>query len=182
MRAATMPLPTRARSIDDMNVQGASKFLGIAAPVRVRVRFDRRNERGGAVACHREILQEWQMRAAYYESNGPAREVLKVGDVATPTPGPGEVRVKLATSGVNPSDVKSRMGRTRKIAWPRVVPHSDGAGVIDRIGDGVLPSRLGERVWVWNGQWKRAFGTAAEYICIPTHQAVKLPDAVGFEV
>jgi NADPH2:quinone reductase len=108
--------------------------------------------------------------------------VLKVGDVATPTPGPGEVRVKLATSGVNPSDVKSRMGRTRKIAWPRVVPHSDGAGVIDRIGDGVLPSRLGERVWVWNGQWKRAFGTAAEYICVPSHQAVKLPDAVGFEV
>jgi NADPH2:quinone reductase len=122
------------------------------------------------------------MRAAYYEANGPAREVLKLGELPTPEPGPGEVRVKLATSGVNPSDVKSRMGRTRKIAWPRVVPHSDGAGVIDRIGEGVLPSRLGERVWVWNGQWKRAFGTAAEYICLPSHQAVKLPDGIGFEI
>jgi NADPH2:quinone reductase len=122
------------------------------------------------------------MRAAYYEANGAAREVLRVGEVPTPEPGPGEVRVKLATSGVNPSDVKSRAGRTRKIAWPRVVPHSDGAGIIDRIGEGVLPARLGERVWVWNGQWKRAFGTAAEYICLPSHQAVKLPDAVGFEV
>jgi NADPH2:quinone reductase len=122
------------------------------------------------------------MRAAYYEANGPAREVLRIGEVPTPEPGPGEVRVKLATSGVNPSDVKSRMGRTRKIAYPRVIPQSDGAGVIDRIGEGVLPARLGERVWVWNGQWKRAFGTAAEYICLPSHQAVKLPDAVGFEI
>jgi NADPH2:quinone reductase len=122
------------------------------------------------------------MRAAYYEANGPAREVLKLGEVPTPEPGPGEVRVKLATSGVNPSDVKSRLGRTRKIAFPRVVPHSDGAGVIDKIGEGVLPARLGERVWVWNGQWKRAFGTAAAFICLPSHQAVKLPDAVGFDV
>jgi NADPH2:quinone reductase len=122
------------------------------------------------------------MRAAYYEANGAAREVLKLGEVPTPEPGPGEVRVRLATSGVNPSDVKSRAGRTRKIAYPRVVPHSDGAGVIDRIGEGVLPSRLGERVWVWNGQWKRAFGTAAEFITLPMHQAVKLPDAVGFEI
>ena len=70
--------------------------------------------------------------------------------------GPGEVRVKLATSGVNPSDVKSRQGATRKIAYPRVIPQSDGAGTIDEIGDGVAPSRVGERVWVWNGQWKRA--------------------------
>ena len=121
------------------------------------------------------------MRAAYYETNGSAREVLRVGEVETPQAGPGEVRVKLATSGVNPSDVKARQGATRKIAWPRVIPHSDGAGVIDQVGDGVPKSRLGERVWLWNGQWKRAFGTAAEFIALPAAQAVKLPDAVSFE-
>ncbi|HZQ15095.1 MAG TPA: NADPH:quinone reductase [Pseudolabrys sp.] len=121
------------------------------------------------------------MRAAYYERNGTARDVLRVGDVETPRPGPGEVRVKLATSGVNPSDVKSRQGSTRKIAWPRVIPQSDGAGVIDQVGDGVAKSRIGERVWVWNGQWKRAFGTGAEYIALPSAQAVKLPEKVGFE-
>jgi NADPH2:quinone reductase len=91
------------------------------------------------------------------------------------------VRVKLATSGVNPSDVKARQG-SRKIAWPRLIPQSDGAGVIDQVGDGVPKSRIGERVWVWNGQWKRPFGTAAEYIALPAAQAVKLPDDVSFEV
>ena len=121
------------------------------------------------------------MRAAYYEQNGSAREVLRVGEVETPQAAPGEVRVKLAASGVNPSDVKSRQGSTRKIAWPRVIPHSDGAGVIDQVGDGIAKSRLGERVWIWNGQWKRAFGTAAEYIALPAAQAVKLPDKIGFE-
>jgi NADPH2:quinone reductase len=121
------------------------------------------------------------MRAAYYESNGSAREVLRVGEVDTPQAGSGEVRVKLATSGVNPSDVKSRQGATRKIAWPRVIPQSDGAGVIDQIGDCVAKSRIGERVWVWNGQWKRAFGTAAEYIALPAANAVKLPDKISFE-
>ncbi len=121
------------------------------------------------------------MRAAYYEQNGAAREVLRVGEVETPQAGPGEVRVKLATSGVNPSDVKSRQGSTRKIAWPRLIPHSDGAGVIDQVGDGIAKSRLGERVWVSNGQWKRAFGTAAEYIALPAAQAVKLPDTISFE-
>jgi NADPH:quinone reductase len=121
------------------------------------------------------------MRAAYYERNGTARDVLRVGEVETPHAGAGEVRVKLATSGVNPSDVKSRTGLTRKMAWPRVIPQSDGAGVIDEVGEGVPRSRLGERVWVWNGQWKRAFGTAAEYIALPAAQAVKLPDRVSFE-
>jgi NADPH2:quinone reductase len=121
------------------------------------------------------------MRAAFYEKNGTAREVLRVEEVETPQAGPGEVRVKLATSGVNPSDVKSRQGSTRKIAWPRVIPQSDGAGVIDRAGDGIAKSRIGERVWVWNGQWKRAFGTAAEYITLPAAQAVKLPDKLSFE-
>ena len=120
------------------------------------------------------------MRAVYYEKNGTARDVLRLGDVDTPTAGPGEVRVKLAASGVNPSDVKARQG-SRKIAWPRLIPHSDGAGVIDQAGPGVPQSRVGERVWVWNGQWKRAFGTAAEYITLPSLQAVRLPDDVTFE-
>ena len=121
------------------------------------------------------------MRAAYYEQNGSAREVLRVDEIETPQAGPGEVRVKLAASGVNPSDVKARQGATRKIAWPRLIPHSDGAGAIDQVGDGIAKSRIGERVWIWNGQWKRAFGTAAEFIALPAAQAVKLPDKVGFE-
>jgi NADPH2:quinone reductase len=83
--------------------------------------------------------------------------------------------VRLLTSGVNPSDVKSRAGLTRKIAFPRVIPHSDGAGEIDRVGEGVSPTRVGERVWVWNGQWRRASGTAAESIVLPSEQAVPLP-------
>lgn len=122
------------------------------------------------------------MRAAYYEKNGPAGEVLHVGEVETPRPGPGEVRVKLAFSGVNPSDWKSRSGTVRKIAFPRVIPHSDGAGVIDLTGDGVPATRVGERVWVWNGQWKRPFGTCAEYIVLPAAQAVPLPTNASFEV
>ena len=121
------------------------------------------------------------MRAAFYDVNGTAADVLRVADVATPTPGHGEVRVKLKTSGVNPSDVKSRLGATRKIAFPRVIPHSDGAGEIDAVGDGVPKSRIGERVWIWNGQWKRPSGTAAEYIVLPEAQAVKLPGAISLE-
>jgi NADPH2:quinone reductase len=120
------------------------------------------------------------MRAAYYEANGSAREVLRIGEIETPQAGPGEVRVKLATSGVNPSDVKARQG-SRKIAWPQLIPQSDGAGVIDQVGDGVPKSRIGERAWVWNGQWKRPFGTAAEYIAVPASMAVKLPDIASFE-
>src|ERR1700746_1770825 len=85
------------------------------------------------------------MRAAYYETNGTAREVLRVAEMETPQPGRGEVRVRLAVSGVNPSDVKSRAGLTRKIAFPRVIPHSDGAGEIDMIGDGVAQGRLDGR-------------------------------------
>src|ERR1700724_654811 len=114
------------------------------------------------------------MRAAFYEANGSAAGVLRIGEVATPEPGPGEVRIKLATSGVNPSDVKSREGRTRKIAYPRVIPHSDGAGTIDKVGAGVAAARVGERVGTWNAQWKRAFGTAAEYVVLPAALAVRL--------
>src|SRR5690348_10390362 len=121
------------------------------------------------------------MRAAYYEKNGAARDVLTVAEVDTPKPGPGEVRVKLKTSGVNPSDVKAREGRTRKIGYPRVIPHSDGAGEIDMIGDGVAASRQGERVWVWNAQWKRPFGTCAQYVVVPESMAVALPASASFE-
>jgi len=121
------------------------------------------------------------VRAAYYEKNGPAKEVLHMGEIATPEPKAGEVRVRLHASGVNPSDVKNRAGITRKIAFPRVVPHSDGAGEIDKVGDGVAKSRVGERVWIWNGQWKRPEGTAAEYIVLPELQAVRLPAKTGFE-
>jgi NADPH2:quinone reductase len=120
------------------------------------------------------------MRAAFYETNGAAPSVLRVGNVPTPEPASGEVRVKLKTSGVNPSDVKSREGRTRKIAFPRVIPHSDGAGIIDTVGDGVDTSRVGERVWTWNAQWKRANGTCAEYVTLPQEMAAPLPAHVSF--
>ena len=121
------------------------------------------------------------MRAASYQRTGPAAEVLTLDDLPTPEAGPGEVRVKLATSGINPSDVKSRAGlRTKTLAFPRIVPHSDGAGTIDAVGAGVDAARIGERVWVWNGAWARASGTAAEYIAVPAAQAVRLPDRVDF--
>jgi NADPH2:quinone reductase len=120
------------------------------------------------------------MRAAYYEKNGPARDVLYVGEIATPEPGPGEVRVRLKFSGVNPSDVKAR-GGSRKIMWPQLVPHSDGAGEIDAVGEGVAKTRMGERVWTWNGQWQRPLGTGAEYIVLPQALAVALPPQVSFE-
>jgi NADPH2:quinone reductase len=121
------------------------------------------------------------MRAAYYETNGAAADVLKVGDVETPQPGSGEVRVRLKTSGVNPSDVKNRAGATAKIAFPRVIPHSDGAGEIDAVGEGVPQSRMGERVWTWNAAFGRPFGTAAEYVVLPAAQAVPLPANISFE-
>jgi NADPH2:quinone reductase len=117
------------------------------------------------------------MRAAWYTQNGPAREVLIVGEIPTPSPARGEVRVKIATSGVNPSDVKSRR---RPLAFDRVVPHSDGAGIIDAVGEGVPSERIGQRVWIWNGQWQRPKGTAAEYIVVPEPQAVPLPDKTDF--
>jgi NADPH2:quinone reductase len=116
------------------------------------------------------------MRAAWYSRNGDARDVLTIGDLPDPEAGPGEVRVRLATSGVNPSDVKARQGRP--LGAVRVVPHSDGAGTIDSVGSGVAARRVGERVWVWNGQWKRPMGTAATFIVLPEDQAVPLPDDV----
>jgi NADPH:quinone reductase len=121
------------------------------------------------------------MRAAQYERTGPAPEVLTLVDRALPLPAAGEVRVKLAYSGVNPSDVKSRAGvRSKVLAFPQIIPHSDGAGVIDAVGAGVDASRVGERVWIWNGAWARANGTAAQFIALPAAQAVQLPDHISF--
>jgi NADPH2:quinone reductase len=120
------------------------------------------------------------MRAAFYSRQGAARDVLQVGDLPEPEPGADEVRVKLHASGVNPSDWKVRRGGFgRGMAAPLVIPHSDGAGQIDAAGPGA-EHRVGERVWIWNGQWKRPFGTAAQYIVVPTAQAVRLPDNVSY--
>lgn len=121
------------------------------------------------------------MRAVWYEATGPAAKVLQLGEMETPQPGPGEVRVRLHASGVNPSDVKSRDGLRGPIAFPRVIPHSDGAGEIDAVGEGVSPSRVGQRVWVWNAAYRRPFGTCAEYVCLPEAQAVPLPEGTSFE-
>jgi NADPH2:quinone reductase len=121
------------------------------------------------------------MRAAWYARNGRADEVLQLGEQPTPEPGAGEVRVRLSASGVNPSDCKSRAGSRLVAPGGLVVPHSDGAGVIDKVGAGVPASRVGERVWVWNGQWQRDLGTCAQYIAVPSEQAVFLPPAVSFE-
>lgn len=123
------------------------------------------------------------MRAIAYERVGPADDVLQLIDLPLPEPGPGEVRVRLHCSGVNPSDVKTRGGvRSRELPFPRIIPHSDGAGVIDAVGAGVDDARVGERVWVWNAAWQRAEGTAAEAVVLPQQQAVRLPDGVSDEV
>lgn len=123
------------------------------------------------------------MLAAYYRRTGPAHEVLELGELDAPEPGPGEVRVRLRTSGVNPSDVKNRRGGPdRPMAFDLIVPHSDGAGEIDSLGAGVDNRRLGERVWVWNAQFQRPFGTAAQFVVLPAEQAAALPEGVDFEV
>ncbi len=123
------------------------------------------------------------MKAAFYERLGPAREVLQVGDFPQPAAAAGEVRVRILWSGVNPSDVKSRMGlRSATMPFARVIPHSDGMGIIDAIGHGVAASRIGQRVWTWNAAWGRPFGTACEYVCLPQQQAVPLPDNVEDDV
>ena len=122
------------------------------------------------------------MRAAWYERQGAARDVLVVGEMPDPEPGPGEVRIRVAASGINPGDVKKRQDAFGYgMPYPRVIPHSDGAGTIDRVGDGVPASRVGERAWCYGAQSYRPFGTAAEYVVVPAGQAVPLPDGVPFE-
>lgn len=124
------------------------------------------------------------MKSVYYDHFGTAADVLTLSTLDTPTPAAGEVTVRMAFSGVNPSDIKGRAGSrpgVLKPAFPQVIPHSDGAGVIDAVGEGVNPDRIGNRVWIWNGQWQRAFGTASTHITLPTEQAVDLPDGVSLE-
>jgi NADPH2:quinone reductase len=121
------------------------------------------------------------MQAVWYERNGEAAEVLQQGELETPTPAPGEVRVRLVTSGVNPIDVKRRKGaRGQVIKDPLVVPGFDGAGVIDAVGEGIDAGRVGTRVWVYEGQWQRPRGTAAEFVTLPGERAVPLPANTGF--
>lgn len=123
------------------------------------------------------------MRTALYSRTGPAREVLSIVERPRPEPATGEVRVRIAWSGVNPSDVKSRAGtRSATLPFAEIVPHSDGAGVIDAVGDGVPEERIGERVWLWNAAWGRAHGTASEWIALPSAQAMRLPDEVPLDV
>ena len=125
------------------------------------------------------------MRAAFYRETGPAREVLRVEEVPTPEPGPGQVRVRIAVSGVNPTDWKSRAGATPRPIPESTgfqVPHQDGAGTIDAVGEGVDERRLGQRVWLLLAAAGNPWGTAAEYSVVPERLAVPLPDAASFEL
>jgi NADPH2:quinone reductase len=121
------------------------------------------------------------MKAVWYERTGDAPTVLTVGEMPTPVAGPGEVRVRLEASGVNPADVGRRAGSYRAMEFPRVIPNSDGAGIVDQIGDGVTRLTVGQRVWLFNGQRNgRAFGTAAEYITLADDLVTPLPDDLSF--
>jgi NADPH:quinone reductase len=115
----------------------------------------------------------------YAETGGP--EVLRLVERSVPAPGPGEVRVRVSVSGVNPTDWKSRRAGGAP-PFPEVVPNQDGAGTIDAVGEGIDPSRLGERVWLWEAAWERADGTAQEYVVLPERQAVALADAASFDL
>ncbi len=120
------------------------------------------------------------MRAVWYERNGPA-DVMQIGEIPMPGPGPGEVLVRIVSSGINPSDWKRRAGQTRSMEFPRVIPHQDGSGVVEAVGEGVPESRVGERVWLYEAQYGRPFGTAAEYTAQPSHHAVAMPDDITFQ-
>ena len=123
------------------------------------------------------------MKACWFEAFGTAQDVLQQGDWRTPEPGPGEVLVQLRTTGVNPSDVKKRAGAFPDLlAAGPVIPHSDGAGVITAVGEGMSPSRVGERVFVYQAQYGRQLGTAAEYVALDSARAPTLPDEASFEV
>lgn len=122
------------------------------------------------------------MKAAWYEKQGAANEVLLIGEMNDPQPGEGEVRIAIAVSGVNPGDVKKRRNAFGYgMPYPRIIPHSDGARTIDEIGKGVSEDWLGKRVWCYGAQTYRPFGTAAEYTVVPLQQAVPLPAAASME-
>ena len=121
------------------------------------------------------------MKAAWYEKTGDAADVLKVGELPDPSPGSNEVLISVKTSGVNPSDVKTRAGARGDLQFSRIVPHSDGAGIIVDVGKNVDSKRIGERVWIWNAAYGRPNGTCAELISLPENQAVAMSDHVSFE-
>jgi NADPH2:quinone reductase len=122
------------------------------------------------------------MKAAWYEKQGAARDVLTVGEMDEPQPLAGEVRIRVAASGVNPGDVKKRQNAFGVgMPYPRIIPHSDGAGTVDAVGEGVSQEWIGRRVWCYGAQSYRPFGTAAEYTVVPLKQAVPLPDTVPVE-
>lgn len=123
------------------------------------------------------------MRAVWFEEFGSANKVLRTGEQARPEVGPCEVLIRMATSGVNPSDVKKRAGSFPSLLDDGlVIPHSDGAGVIEAVGSEVATSRIGERVWTYQAQYGRRFGTAADYLAIDDSRAVVLPENSSFEV
>ncbi|MEV4427839.1 NADPH:quinone reductase [Streptomyces sp. R-07] len=123
------------------------------------------------------------MLASWYDRQGPAADVLRVGELPDPTPGRGEVRVRVTVSGVNPGDTKKRRGWLgSSMPYPRVIPHSDAAGVVDAVGEGVDGRRAGQRVWIYGAQSYRPFGTAAQYTVVPADLAVPLPDHLSDEV
>src|SRR5215813_13766502 len=122
------------------------------------------------------------MKAAWYERQGAARDVFIVGQMDDPPPGSGEVRIRVAFSGVNPGDVKKREDTFGVgMPYPRVIPHSDGVGTVDLVGEGISQDWIGRRVWCYGAQSYRPFGTAAEYTVVPLDQAVPLPEAVPME-
>lgn len=122
------------------------------------------------------------MKAAVFERHGPAEGVLRVTEIETPEPGPGEVRVRMRLSGINPTDWKSRSGATPRLIDGFQIPHHDGAGVIDAVGDGVDASRVGQRVWTWLAAAGQRWGTAAQWSVLPSRQAVPLPDGASDEL
>lgn len=122
------------------------------------------------------------MKAAWYERQGPAREVLVVGEMPDPVPAAGEVRIRIAASGINPGDIKKRQNAFGYgMPYPRVIPHSDGAGHVDQLGAGVSPEWMGRSVWCYGAQSYRPFGTAAEFTVVPVDQIAPLPDPVSME-
>lgn len=126
-------------------------------------------------------MEQKTMQAAWYEKQGSAQDVIVYGDMPVPNPGAGEVRVKIHASAVNPSDTKSRSGWGGiQKQFERVIPHNDGAGIIDSVGEGVPSSRIGERVWIYEAGRGRPFGTAAEFVVVPSDLAVPLPDNTDF--
>jgi NADPH:quinone reductase len=125
--------------------------------------------------------KNWDMKAIIYRDPGDP-DVLQLVDRDVPTPGPGEVRVRVAVSGVNPTDWKTRSGATNPMSFPEVTPHLDGAGVIDAVGAGVDQGRVGQRVWLFMATAGRPTGTAAEFTVVAAEQAVPLPDEASFDV